>query len=118
VVEDVDDTRASIVRLLSDAGALVHEAQTADQALAEIDRSVPDVLISDIGMAKRDGYQLIRALRAAGYSAERLPAIALTAFIRTEERSEALEAGFQVHLGKPVNPQSLIAAILDLCSCG
>jgi CheY-like chemotaxis protein len=111
VVEDVEDSRIFISRLLSEAGARVRQASSADAALTEINRAVPNVLVSDIGMARKDGHQLIRSLRAAGYTAERLPAIALTAYVRTEERSAALEAGFQVHLGKPVNAQALITAV-------
>jgi CheY-like chemotaxis protein len=102
------------VRLLSDAGATVREAASAEDALKEIAERAPDILVSDIGMARTDGYQLIRTLRTAGYSAERLPAIALTAFVRTEDRSDALEAGFQLHLTKPVSPAVLIAAITNL----
>jgi CheY-like chemotaxis protein len=71
-------------------------------------------LVSDIGMAKRDGYQLMRALRAGGYPAERLPAIALTAFTRPEDRRDAIEAGFQMHLAKPVNAEALSAAVARL----
>jgi CheY-like chemotaxis protein len=75
---------------------------------------MPHVMISDIGMAKKDGYQLIRTLRAGGYGPDRLPAIALTAFTRAEDRSDALEAGFQMHLTKPVNADLLKAAIAKL----
>jgi PAS domain S-box-containing protein len=114
VVEDFDDARALIVRLLSEAGAHVREAAGGHHALQEIQASKPDVLISDIGMARMDGYELIRSLRAGGYSAQLLPAIALTAFVRSEERSAALEAGFQLHLGKPVNAQSLIEAVAQV----
>ena len=114
VVEDLDDTRALIVRLLSDAGAKVREAGDVQEALESVTHETPDVLISDIGMPRTDGYQLIRTLRSQGYSAERLPAVALTAFVRTEDRSDALEAGYQIHLGKPVNPEVLIAAVINL----
>jgi hypothetical protein len=82
--------------------------------MAEIAQSAPHVLVSDIGMAKRDGYQLIRALRAGGYPPERLPAIALTAYSRTEDRGDALQAGFQLHLSKPVNVDALSAAVARL----
>jgi PAS domain S-box-containing protein len=116
VVEDASDARALVARLLTDAGANVREAASADAALAEIARIVPDVLISDIGMAKKDGYQLINDLRKAGYTADVLPAIALTAFVRTEDRSEALDAGFQIHLGKPVDAQALITAVRTLAA--
>ncbi|MEO6186260.1 MAG: response regulator [Steroidobacteraceae bacterium] len=114
VVEDSEDARSLIVRLLFDAGAWVREADSGNAALAQIQSKKPDVLISDIGMAGKDGYELMRALRAAGYSPEALPAIALTAFVRTEERSAAMEAGYQVHLGKPVNGHALIAAVARL----
>jgi hypothetical protein len=114
VVEDDMDARALIVRLLSDAGAEVSEANGADEALAQIGQVAPHVLVSDIGMAKRDGYQLIRALRAGAYPPDRLPAIALTAYSRTEDRQDAVEAGFQMHLSKPVNADALSAAIAKL----
>jgi len=74
--------RALVARLLNDAGARVSEAAGADEALAQVGQAVPHVLVSDIGLAKRDGYQLMRALRA----------------------------GFQVYLGKPVDAQALSAA--------
>jgi CheY-like chemotaxis protein len=114
VVEDDADARALISRILTDAGARVSAATGADEALAHIGQQMPRVLISDIGMAKKDGYQLIRALRAGGYDAERLPAIALTAFSRAEDRRDALEAGFQIHLTKPVNADLLKASIAKL----
>jgi PAS domain S-box-containing protein len=114
VVEDLEDTRALVNRLLSDAGAEVREAASAEEALAEVRREVPDVLISDLGIPRTDGYELLRTLRARGYTPQQLPAVALTAFVRLEDRSEALEAGFQIHLGKPINPTTLIEAILSL----
>jgi PAS domain S-box-containing protein len=114
VVEDMEDTRLLVVRLLSDAGATVREAGSAEDAVREVAEHPPDVLVSDIGMPRTDGYQLIRTLRANGYPAERLPAIALTAYTRTEDRSDALEAGFQLHLTKPVSGDVLIAAITNL----
>jgi len=72
------------------------------------------VLVSDIGMAQLDGYQLLRNLRSAGFDSSRLPAIALTAFSRTQDRSDAFEAGFQAHLAKPVRAESLIRAVANL----
>jgi PAS domain S-box-containing protein len=118
VVEDDADARALISRILTDAGARVSAAGGADEALAHIGQSLPHIIVSDIGMAKKDGYQLIRTLRAGGYDAQRLPAIALTAFTRPEDRSDALEAGFQVHLTKPVNADQLKGAIAKLLSSG
>jgi hypothetical protein len=117
VVEDDADARALIARILADSGAEVSVAASADEALAQVAQvahAPPNILISDIGMAKKDGYQLIRALRAGGYDANRLPAIALTAFTRHEDRTDALEAGFQLHLTKPVNADQLKAAIASL----
>jgi PAS domain S-box-containing protein len=114
VVEDNADARALIARILTDSGARVSEAAGADEALAHIGQSVPHVMISDIGMARKDGYQLIRTLRAGGFDAQRLPAIALTAFSRPEDRNDALEAGFQMHITKPVNADLLKAAIAKL----
>lgn len=114
VVEDDPDARALIGRILSDSGARVSEASGADEALAHIGQATPHVMISDIGMAKKDGYQLIRTLRAGGYDSARLPAIALTAFSRADDRVDALEAGFQMHLTKPVNADLLKAAIAKL----
>jgi PAS domain S-box-containing protein len=114
VVEDDADARALISRILTDAGARVSAASGADEALAHIGQATPNIMVSDIGMAKKDGYQLIRTLRAGGYDAQRLPAIALTAFTRSEDRSDALEAGFQLHLTKPVNADALKAAIAKL----
>ena len=114
VVEDLDDTRALILRLLRDAGAEVQEAVDVHAALEAVANEVPHVLVSDIGMPRTDGYQLIRTLRSRGYSPQRLPAVALTAFVRTEDRSDALEAGYQIHLSKPVNPEVLVAAVRNL----
>jgi PAS domain S-box-containing protein len=115
VTEDLEDTRSLVSRLLRDAGAGVREAATAEEALAAIASEAPDVLISDIGMPRTDGYQLIRTLRARGYAADRLPAVALTAFVRTEDRADALEAGFQAYLSKPVNTEVLVATVRNLC---
>ncbi len=114
VVEDDPDARALIVRILSDAGAHVMDTPNAEAAMKHIGTTVPDVLVSDIGMAQLDGYQMLRNLRAAGFDAQRLPAIALTAFSRMQDRDDALAAGFQVHMAKPVRAEALIAAVANL----
>jgi len=114
VVEDDPDARALIVRILTDAGASVSDTPDAEAAMAHVKTSVPDVLVSDIGMAQLDGYQLLRNLRASGFDAARLPAIALTAFSRVQDRADALAAGFQAHLAKPVKAESLISAVANL----
>ncbi|MDB6084514.1 MAG: two-component sensor histidine kinase, partial [Gammaproteobacteria bacterium] len=114
VVEDDGDARELTKRILSDVGATVVEASSAEEALACVASSKANILISDIGMAHQDGYQLVRRLRSAGYGAEALPAIALTAFARMEDRSAALAAGFQDHLVKPLDPQTLISRVAAL----
>jgi PAS domain S-box-containing protein len=114
VVEDDPDARALIARILADAGAHVSEAPNAEAAMALIRIAVPDVLVSDIGMAQLDGYQLLRNLRSAGIDAARLPAIAVTAFSRVQDRADAIAAGFQAHLAKPVKAEALIGAVANL----
>ncbi|HEX4153442.1 MAG TPA: response regulator [Steroidobacteraceae bacterium] len=114
VVEDDDDARELTRRILTDVGATVIEAASAEEALERITAGKPNVLISDIGMAQEDGYQLLRRLRALGYGPDTLPAIALTAFARTEDRSAALAAGFQDHIVKPLDPPALIRRVASL----
>lgn len=118
IVEDDADARELTKRILLDVGATVIEAASAEEALSLVDNAKPNVLISDIGMARQDGYQLVRKLRAAGHGADTLPAIALTAFARNEDRSEALVAGFQDHLVKPLEPQTLLTRIAFLRMSG
>jgi PAS domain S-box-containing protein len=115
VVEDDEDARTLTRRILTELGATVIEAHSAGEALARVETANANILISDIGMAQQDGYQLLRHLRSAGYGAEVLPAIALTAFARMEDRSEALAAGFQEHLVKPLDPQLLVSRVARLC---
>jgi len=114
VVEDDADAGELTKRILADVGATVLEASNADEAFACIASSTANILISDIGMAHQDGYQLVRRLRSAGYGADALPAIALTAFARMEDRAEALAAGFQDHMVKPLDPQSLLSRVASL----
>jgi len=111
LVEDDSDTRAFIARVLVEAGASVAEAANSVEALALVRTQTPSILVSDIGMALQDGYQLIRAVRGAGYTADTLPAIALTAFSRAQDRADAIKAGFQVHLVKPISADRLTTAI-------
>ncbi|HEX4243858.1 MAG TPA: response regulator, partial [Steroidobacteraceae bacterium] len=115
VVEDDADARALTRRILMDAGAAVVEASSAEEALARVAEVKPDILISDIGMPHEDGYQLVRRLRTAGYPPEVLPAIALTAFARMEDRIEALAAGYQEHLIKPLDAPTLVSRVASLC---
>lgn len=114
VVEDDPDARAVLRRLLSRRGAEVREAASVPAALATLSEFTPDVLVSDVGLPQQDGYDLVRTLRATGHSAETLPAIALTAFARAEDRVQSMLAGFQLHLPKPVEAAQLLQAVAAL----
>ena len=115
VVDDSEDARDLMRRLLEDCAAEVLTAGTVDEALALVERKKPDVLISDIGMPDADGYELLKRVRALGPDrGGKVPAIALTAFARSEDRTRALRAGFLVHVSKPVDPSELIATVLSV----
>jgi len=112
VVEDDDDGREVVSRVLSRAGAEVRGVSSAADAYGAISEWNPDVLISDIEMPGENGYTLITRLRSEfGISARKLPAIALTAYARVEDRIKALAAGFQMHVPKPVEPAELVAVV-------
>ncbi|HEX4964321.1 MAG TPA: response regulator [Thermoanaerobaculia bacterium] len=115
VLEDEADTRDLLVMALEQCGAEVAAFGSVPEALAAFDAAVPDVLVSDIGVPLEDGYSFIRKVRARqpGQGGE-VPAAALTAYARAEDRQKALEAGFQTHLTKPVDPSELIAAVARL----
>ncbi|HWN42666.1 MAG TPA: ATP-binding protein, partial [Thermoanaerobaculia bacterium] len=115
VMDDEADTRDLLVTALEQCGAQVTAVPNVPDALASLDRVLPDVLLSDIGVPGEDGYSLIRKLRAR--SAElggNLPAAALTAYARSEDRIRALSAGFQAHLAKPIDPAEVVATIAAL----
>ena len=115
VVDDDPDARELLTVLLEACGMLVRTAASARAALDALCEEPPDVLVSDIGMPEEDGYSLIRKIRALQDDEQRaVPAIALTAFARTEDRQRALRAGFDRHLAKPVEPSALTAIIADL----
>ena len=118
VVDDEPDARSLIERLLQDCEATVTTAGSASEALEHVVREAPDVLLSDIGMPKEDGYSLMRRIRKLSGQASRIPAIALTAYARAEDRAKALQAGYQKHLAKPVEPATLIAAVASLVKPG
>ncbi|HEX4049347.1 MAG TPA: response regulator [Steroidobacteraceae bacterium] len=114
LVEDDVDARELTCRVLGDAGAQVVEVASAQAALQVLESADAQVLVSDIGMAGEDGYELIRQVRARGYGPERLPAIALTAFARVQDREDAIAAGFQDHVVKPFDAQSLILSVASV----
>ena len=94
---------------------MVETAANAEQAIDALRRTRPDVLISDIGMPDEDGYGLMRILRADGDpELKELPAVALTGYASEDHRARSLAAGFQIHLTKPIDPQSLVKAVEQL----
>ncbi len=115
VVDDEEDTRQLLVQVLTFQGATVISANSVEHALEEIEGKNPDVLVSDIGMPDEDGYSLIRKVRALPDEQQRnIPAIALTAFTRAQDRMRALSSGFQSHVSKPVEPDELATVIASL----
>ncbi|HEV7784272.1 MAG TPA: ATP-binding protein, partial [Thermoanaerobaculia bacterium] len=119
VVEDDPDSLEMVCTLLTQRGADVRPASSTAEALAILERWRPDLLISDLGMPEEDGYTLIRRVRAL--PAERggqVPAVALSARTRPEDRIEALAAGFQMHVAKPVAPAELLAVAVTLAGPG
>jgi CheY-like chemotaxis protein len=116
LVDDDQDAREVIAQLLRRAHAEVDLAGSADEAIERMSRQRPDVLISDIAMPDRDGYELIRSVRQMPEwrDSSLLPAIALTAYAREEDHLRALAAGFECHIAKPVDSVQLVAALADV----
>ena len=115
VVEDDADSRESLVRVLEQYGARVSGAASAREAIDSLLAAMPDVLVSDIGMAGEDGYDLIRNVRKMpAERGKRLPALAVTAFGEESDRRQALAAGFQAHVAKPVAPAALVLQVARL----
>ncbi len=113
-VDDEPDARHLLRTVLEARGAKVTSFASAEEALAALKTSRPSVLVCDIGMPKTDGYQLIRSLRALEPRGERIPAVALTAFARAEDRKRSLVAGYQAHLAKPFDVSEFILVIANL----
>jgi len=115
VVDDDAEGRAIVAEYLKNQQATVLTASSVRQALEMLERERIDILLADIAMPDEDGYSLIRRVRASATVAmASIPAAALTSFARDEDRQQALEAGFQVHLVKPVDPHRLIETIAIL----
>ena len=115
VVDDEPDGRELIKRFLEECNAIVRVATTAAEALELMAIELPDVLISDIGMPGVDGYELMRRVRAlSSQHGGNIPAIALTAYARAEDRMKAIMAGFQHHAAKPVEAAELITMVAAL----
>ncbi|MFN6481160.1 response regulator [Nostoc sp. DedQUE07] len=115
VVDDEADTRNFLSFMFEEYGAFASAVASVDEALVVVEQAKPDILISDIGMSEQDGYTLIRKLRSLEpEKGGRIPAIALTAYTREEDRLKALKAGFQQHLSKPIDPNKLISAVANI----
>jgi signal transduction histidine kinase len=115
IVDDDDDARELLRVMLREAGAELREAASAAEAIGLLDIWIPHVLLSDLAMPGEDGFELIRRVR--GRAADRggaVPAAALTARVRPEDRAKALEAGFQLHIGKPFEPGEVVGAVAVL----
>jgi PAS domain S-box-containing protein len=115
VVDDDADSRDFITQVLTSAGADVVSAASSREALNIFHRSPPNVLVSDIGLAGQDGYSIIREIRAlAKDEGGMVRAAALTAYTREQDASRALDAGFDVHIAKPVDPLELVGIVAEL----
>jgi CheY-like chemotaxis protein len=111
VVDDDSEARRLVKRFLEDCQADVTTASSAAEALAALEAKPFDVLVSDVGMPGEDGHSLVRRIRSGGNA---VPAVALSAYARPEDRAKSVEAGFAMHLVKPVDPAVLIAAVATL----
>jgi len=118
VVDDEADARELVRMVLENQGAHVTTAASADEALNLLRTSRPDALISDIGMPEVDGHQLMRTLRATEPKGHRMPALALTAFARADDRKRAMLAGYQAHLSKPFDIGEFVLVVAGLLDRG
>jgi signal transduction histidine kinase/ActR/RegA family two-component response regulator len=117
IAEDDDDARALVAKVLEGQGAFVTAVSSAQEALDKLEKEPIDVFLSDIEMPGTDGYQLIKELRRRpSEQGGSVPAGALTAYARTEDRLRALRAGFQLHLAKPVQPSELVTVVASLAA--
>ena len=114
VVDDDEDARGLVQVIVEEAGGRVETAASAAEALRCLDAAPYDVMIADLGMPEMDGLALIQAVRRRADHARTMPAIALTAYARSEDRAAALSAGYQRHLAKPIDHTPLVAAIVAL----
>jgi CheY-like chemotaxis protein len=114
VVDDEADARELVRAVLENQGAKVTTANSAQEALALLRTTTPDLLISDIGMPGTDGHNLMRTIRGKEPRGQRLPALALTAFARPDDRKRAMLAGYQAHLAKPFDVGEFVLVVAGL----
>jgi CheY-like chemotaxis protein len=119
LVDDEDDVREALTRLLQQNGAVVTGASSAREGLALVEELQPDVILSDIAMPEEDGLSFIRRVRQLPPGrGGRTPAAALSAYAGAEHRTEALRAGFQDHICKPIQAPRLLGAIARMTAVG
>jgi CheY-like chemotaxis protein len=115
VVDDEDDARELLLQVFVSAGADVLAAASSREAIDHFRRSSPDILLCDIALPDEDGYAVIRTIRALAREQGRtIRAAALTAYTREKDASRALEAGFDIHVPKPIEPFELVAIVAAL----
>jgi len=114
VVDDEPDSRDLLKTILSRCGSEVRCSESAAHAMLEFESWNPELLVSDIGMPNEDGYSLIRRVRELESDSARIPAVALTAYATDEDRLQALSAGFQIHVAKPIEPESFVTSIAEV----
>jgi signal transduction histidine kinase/ActR/RegA family two-component response regulator len=119
VVDDEEDARDLVAAVLQQAGAVVTAVGSADEAMHAIHERPPSLLVSDIGMPGEDGYALIARVRALPADrGGRVPAVAVTAFTRGEDRARALRAGYTAHVAKPIDPSELVTLAMNVTTHG
>jgi CheY-like chemotaxis protein len=116
VVDDQEDARDLVATVLEGAGARVSQASSAIAAMAILSSAAIAVIVSDVGMPGEDGYSFLKRVRSSADSPRTrgLPALALTAYARGEDRDKALAAGFQEHVAKPIDPTKLVEVVAGL----
>jgi PAS domain S-box-containing protein len=114
VVDDETDMQQLALVILQQAGATVQVANSAAEALEKMESFQPNLLISDLGMPEVDGYMLLRQIRQRYPASQQIPAIAVSAYATEYDRRKAIEAGFQRHLAKPIEPQDLVATVQEM----
>jgi len=119
VVDDDSDTRELLAEVLRSRGVVVTVAASVEEGLAALDREVPDILLSDIAMPDRDGFDLIRRVRERPANrGGQVPAVAITAYARPEDTERSLASGYQMHVTKPVDMDELVATVASLTATG
>jgi signal transduction histidine kinase len=115
LVDDEADARDLLTAILERCGAVVHATASVAKALEEVRHRKPDVILADLGMPGQNGYDFIRRLRLLGEGFQQIPTVAITAYASADDRQRVLDAGFQMHLAKPVEPLELARTVAHVC---